>query len=442
MDLENLFANAASVWRGFFPGGVKVSPDSQQAYCPNKQDFLRKQEALERILVQNILPFWYPKVIDSEYGGYCLNHDLQGKWKGVTDKHIVSQARTLWFFSRMTNSRFSKKEYLEAARHGYEFLRGRMWDSQSGGFYWEVDPCGINVKRPHKHLYGQAFGLYALSEYAIASGDDSAVMLARELFDILESRCRDREYGGYIDFLGRDWEHLHSKPEGYLNADPAIKLMNTHLHLLEAMIEYYHLVKDVLVKERLVELIFIQSNAVVRKTIGVCTDRYQLNWTPLIGPRYERVCYGHDLENILLLIKACDAAGISNGPLSDLYKTLFASSLRYGFDLKNGGFYHSGPFNSPADRREKVWWIQAECLLSALSMYILTQEEIYYGCFSRTFDWIINRQADWEYGDWHAIIAENGEPQGDKAGAMWKSAYHNGRAVTECLEILSLLVRS
>ncbi len=40
---------------------------------------------LEKLLLDNILPFWYPGVIDDVHGGYRLNHDAEGKagpWKG------------------------------------------------------------------------------------------------------------------------------------------------------------------------------------------------------------------------------------------------------------------------------------------------------------------------------------------------------------------------
>jgi mannose/cellobiose epimerase-like protein (N-acyl-D-glucosamine 2-epimerase family) len=407
----------------------------QSSSWSTQQDFHGSQEVLEQILTQNILPFWYPHVIDSEDGGYRLNHDLQGKWKGRTNKRLVTQARTVWFFSRLARTRYGKNEHLEAAQHGYEFLYNQMWDRQFGGFYWEVDSSGENATGPNKHLYGQAFGLYALSEYAITSGDSSATVLARELFSLLEHYAHDSQYGGYLEFFQRDWNLAPAETKSYLRTAPTIKMMNTHLHLLEAITNYYLLTKESIARERLIEMIFIQSNAVVRKTVGACTDKYQHDWTPLYGPHYDRISYGHDLENVWLLIKACDTAGISNSPLLDLYRTLFSYALRYGFDRKKGGFYDAGPCNAPADRREKIWWVQAEGLVSALQMYRLTGEEAYCHCFSQTLDWIVKHQVDWEHGDWYAQVAKNGKPLGDKAGA-WKSPYHNGRAMIQCLELL------
>jgi N-acyl-D-glucosamine 2-epimerase len=223
-----------------------------------------------------------------------------------------------------------------------------------------------------------------------------------------------------------------------MNVTPDIKLMNTHLHLIEAITTYYLATKDQTARERLFELVFINSNAVVRKTVGACTDKYRPNWTPLQGADNDRVSYGHDLQNVWLLAEACNVVGIPNSLLLDLYRTLFNYVLQYGSDQKNGGFYYIGSFNKPADRRDKIWWVQAEGLVSALQMYRLTGEEVYFNCFSQTLDWIMRHQVDWERGDWHAQVAKDGKPSGDKAGE-WKSPYHNGRAMIKCLELLPSL---
>jgi mannobiose 2-epimerase len=393
---------------------------------------------LEKLLLENIVPFWYPGVIDEEHGGYRLNHDPEGQWLGPADKVLVTQARTVWFFSRLHDSPYGKPEHLEAARHGFRFLKGRMWDPEHGGFYWSVSNDGSEAVESQKHMYGQGFGLYALTEYIRASGDSEAVDLAKELFALMEEQAHDDEHGGYLELFARDWSNDPGDlPLVAANAerDPGRKLMNTHLHLMEALTAYFELTKDPLVRERLVELIFVQSNAVLRKDLGACTDRHKRDWTPMTEPLDQRVSYGHDIENVWLLIEACDTAGIPNGPLTDLYRALFAYSLEYGWDAEKGGFHYFGPFGAPATFKGKSWWVQAEGLVSGLSMYRLTGDERYYEVFEKCLRWIVEEQADWENGDWHAWVGGQSEA---KAGS-WKSPYHNGRAVLECLEILETL---
>ena len=105
----------------------------------------------------------------------------------------MTQARQLWLASRLLRSSYAAPGMREAADAGFRFLRDRMWDGEHGGFYWAVDPSGTKVLQPTKHLYGQAFGLYALSEYAMASGSSEALALAHRLFDLLETRAHDSD---------------------------------------------------------------------------------------------------------------------------------------------------------------------------------------------------------------------------------------------------------
>lgn len=397
-----------------------------------------EEDLLERILRENIVGFWYPSVLDHELGGYRLNHDIQGNWKGSAPKALVTQARTVWFFARLVRSGYGTQAHLDAARHGYRFLREKLWDSEYGGFFWEVDATGDKATKAEKHLYGQSFGLYALAEYGLATGDNGALDLARELFRILEYRAHDSKFGGYRESFQRNWSTPPQDAVGYMKVGPSVKLMNTHLHLMEAVTTYYQATKDAVARERLIELIQIQSNSVVRKRVGACTDKYNLNWLPMTGHLFDRVSYGHDIENVWLLAEACDAAGLSNGPLQDLYVTLSDYSLRYGFDWEQGGFYDQGGFDEAAEDREKVWWVQAEGLVGTLKMFQLTGDFRYREAFSKTLRFVAEKVVDWDGGDWFASVSEDGTPSGDKAGP-WKSPYHNGRAMIECLDLLAAL---
>ena len=389
----------------------------------------------EKILTENIASFWHSKSVDRVNGGYTINFGPKSEPRGPGTKMIVTQARTVWLFSRLARAGYNKSEYIEAADVGYRFLKDKMWDAENGGFYWEVDATGNKKLKPRKHLYGQSFALYALSEYYLASGRKDVLEFAIRFFNLLEAKSHDNVYGGYIEFFNEDWTPAPASEGSYMGTQGDLKLMNTHLHLLEAVTTFYRASKLPLARERLLELINIQSNAVVRKNLGACTDKYERDWTPRLDGDFARVSYGHDIENVWLLMDACDAAGVSNYPFLDLYKTLFDYSLKYGYDDANGGFYDSGPFNQPADRRSKVWWVQAEAIVSALHMYRITNEAKYLSVFEKTSDFIEKNMVDWTNGEWHANITPEGKPRGDKANA-WKAGYHNGRAMIECLEIM------
>ncbi|MCP4451025.1 MAG: hypothetical protein GY809_06160, partial [Planctomycetes bacterium] len=192
---------------------------------------------------------------------------------------------------------------------------------------------------------------------------------------------------GYFEAYSRDWKPLDDVRLSEEDANEK-KTMNTHLHLLEALTTFYRASQLPMALERLQELILIESSAVVKKDLGACTDKYMRDWRRRLDQDYARVSYGHDIENIWLLMDACDAAGLSNWPLLELYKTLFNYSYEYGYDPLNGGFYDSGLFDQAADRRSKIWWVQAEALVSALYMYRMTNDPRHLSVFQTTYAFV------------------------------------------------------
>ncbi len=400
-----------------------------QAYVPR----------LEKNLKDNIVAFWMSKSLDQKNGGYIINFGPRSEPKGPGTKMIVTQARQIWLFSHLAHEGFGT-EYLGPAELGYRFLIDKMWDPEHGGFYWEVDATGAQKLNPKKHLYGQSFALYAVSEYYLASRKKDVLDFAVKFFNLLEARAHDKTYGGYLEYFNEDWSTPPAGEISYLGSTPSMKLMNTHLHLLEAMTAFYRASNLPLARERLIELINIEASAVVRKDLAACTDRYDRDWTPRLEGLGATVSYGHDIENVWLLIDACDAAGISNYPFLDLYRGLWDYTLKYGYDSERGGLFYTGPFNQPAADRNKEWWVEAEALVSALQMYRLTKDRKYLSIFEQTYDFIDKYQVDWETGEWHATVSPDGKPHGDKA-QIWKAGYHNGRSMIECLRLIKQLAQ-
>jgi mannobiose 2-epimerase len=385
----------------------------------------------EKTLRENILGFWHPKTLDTTHGGYAINHDAEGNFKGDAPKGIVTQARQVWLFSRSAREGYgNKKDMLASATHGYDFLRTKMWDARNGGFYWSVDATGNEKRQPKKHLYGQAFGLYAVSEYARASGRTDALAFANEIFQVLEKHAHDKRYGGYREFFNEDWTPASPTDPSYMSGGATVKLMNTHLHLMEAMTTFYLASKSGVARDRLIELVDIETNAVVRKGLVACTDQYERDWTPKLEGKLATVSYGHDLENVWLIVEARQALGLPVAPFVGLFKDLWAYSLKYGYDSERGGFFYTGPFNGAATDRQKSWWVQAEALVSALEMYKLTSDRRYYDVFEKTWQFLDKHQIDWKNGEWHSTVLPDGSTRGDKA-QIWKGGYHNGRAMMD-----------
>ena len=404
----------------------------------------------EETLRENVLGFWFPRCIDDE-GGFLTSYDREGDFAGNDHKQVVTQARMTWLAARLVREGYGS-EYRDVADHGFAFLVGELWDDDNGGFVWEVDRDGAVVK-PNKHLYGQAFGLYALSEYHRATGDERAAAHAHELVDLLDRNAKDDDHGGYVEYFTPAWEPI-TEGRTYLDAiepdwspkesaedvlDPTLKLMNTHLHLLEGFTAYYRAFGTERGRRRLHELLDVLTTTVVRTRLGACTDKYTPEWHPKTDDKAFRiVSYGHDLENVWLTMEAADALGLAVDPFTDLYETLWEYAIEYGYDDDHGGFYFYGGFGEPARFRVKAWWVQAECLTSAIRMYEHTGDRTYLDVFTETYEFLDRHQIDREHGEWHAGVDDDLEPLGRK-GAVYKAAYHNGRALLESMATLRRL---
>lgn len=402
----------------------RLTPDAA------KEEFSARRPILERVLFENILAFWDPRVVDNENGGYRLNHDHRGIWLGPSAKRLITQARVTWFYSRLANSAYATRDHLAIARHGYEFMTTHLWDRDAGGFFWEVDPAGA-VTVDEKQMMAQAFALFALAEYALASDDPRPIALAGELFDLMTTHALDEVNGGYHEFFSVDWtEREHGVA---LDRDSAHKTLDTHLHLLEALTGYIRVNNTGEVRRQLEELIRLIARTTVDERVSAGGEIFHADWSPVDSPLGRRVSYGHETERIWMLADACEAVGAPNRVFVDLYAAIFASVLQYGYDVGDGGYYAAGPLGRVARNRAKLWWPQAEGLLCCLVLYKLTGDPIYAQCFAHTLDWTIDRQIDWEHGDWHEHVSPDGTAKGIKAGP-WKTPYHNGRAMIACLE--------
>ena len=396
-------------------------------------DLLAASQLMQQILEVNLIPFWMGELLDEDHGGYRLNHDVLGRWRGPAPKRLVTQVRMLWFLAHLTAAGHSHPRIKVLAGPGLAFLAERMWDREYGGFYWEVDARGRRATMADKHAYGQAQALFALADFALATGSEEAARLAHRTFELLEEHFYDRVGGGYTEFLSRELSPPREGWAGYLGAPPEVRLLNTHLHLIEALTSYASLSGEDRARTRLSELVSLVETAWVRPDCDSLYERLSRDWRPAPGQQGERVSYGHDAEMAHFLI-AADEVLKHPGARRSLCGRLLDHALRVGEDLEEGGFFAAGWPGVAADDRRKVGWVQAETLLAMIEMYRVSGESRYRDAVLRTVHWIANSQVDWHRGEWHAEILR-GRAYGPKVG-KWHGPYHTGRALIRGLEAL------
>lgn len=403
---------------------------------PAREQLKEQARRCRHILKTSLVEFYLPAAVDKANGGY-LEALRDGKLAPAGEKFLTLQGRQLWFFSTLAREGVERDGAREAARVGYDFLEQKMRDRRRGGYYAKVTDAG-EPKDTRKHVYLNAFALYGLVAYHRATGDREPLAAAQDLFRVLEDRAHDRAHGGYAEFFTEDWRPLTDPRESSYVGAAGTKTYNTHLHVLEALTELYRVWPDPLVRERLTELLIINTNTVRHPDFACNIDGWRPDWRMIETPANLRASYGHDVECAWLALDAARALGLPPALHRGWAEALCGYSLKFGYDREHGGFFYTGALGKPADDTKKEWWVQAEALVSMLEMYRLTGKREYYAAFGQTLDFVGKHQVAKE-GSWWATRAADGSPKGSQRSSPWQGAYHNGRAMLLCARMLDEL---
>jgi len=431
-------------------------------YSSEPQDnsnYISMADTLESSLFSEIIGPWYPLVIDTVYGGYLSNFSYDWQQLPDQDKYLVYEARHIWTLSFLFSHYPENKEFLSNAKHGFLFLKDNLWDVEFGGFYYAVDQAGIPLEKMlhEKRVYGQAFAIYALSEYYKVSQNLDALDLVKKAFEWIEENSHDKEYGGYFESLNRDGSPVLDSI-GYkttLNDKLAIGLKdyNSSIHILEALTSLYQVWPDKLVKERLNEMFLIIRDTMITEK-GYLIQYFYANWERVpanildnnAGDNSwfsEHVTFGHDIETTFLLYEAAEILDNHDDETGIIIKKLTDHTLNKGWDIANGGIYDKGKYiNSDSliiIDEKKAWWSQIEGLNSLLLMHSLYPDDQidYYHYFNNQWNYINHNLIDHEFGGWYGQgLDKSPESKNSQKAHAWKTTYHNTRGMVNCINHL------
>ena len=222
--------------------------------------------------------------------------------------------------------------------------------------------------------------------------------------------------------------------------------MNAHLHVLEAYSALYTVWPDLLVEQRLRELLMLFLDQIIRASghLGIFFDS-DFN----AAERSQGICsFGHDIEASWLLWEAAESLG-DEALLSRIRQAsikMLDAVERVGFDKDGGLFLESYRYGSHV-RTNKHWWLQAETLVGFMNGFELTGDPRYWENAMLSWNFIDRFVIDHERGEWFTKVNRLGEPflieppddpspyyRNDWKVDPWKTPYHNGRACMEMIQ--------
>lgn len=372
-------------------------------------------------LLRDTLPFWFPRCIDREHGGFftALNRD------GTvidTDKSIWQQGRISWLLATLYNTVEQRPEWLEWSRNGIEFLRKHGFD-MDGRMFFTVTRDGRSLRK-RRYVFSEAFAAMAFAAYAKASGDEIAGIRAREIFN------RFVEYTTIPGLL---------PPKGIMETRPAkgIAYPMITINLAQQL------------RDTVGEADFCTSE--VNRCITEIRDDFvhqELRCVlETVGPGGAFIDHfdgrtanpGHAIEAAWFILHEARLRG-GDRELIALGCQILDWMWERGWDKEYGGLlYFVDVKGLPVQEYwhdMKFWWPHNETIIATLLAWHLTGEERYAEWHRQVHDWAYKHFPDPEYGEWYGYLYRDGRVSVPLKGNMWKGPFHLSRMQWYCWQLL------
>lgn len=365
-------------------------------------------------LLDDVIPFWENHSLDSLYGGYFTCLDRTGEVYD-TDKFTWLQGRQAWMFSFLYNKVEKKKDWLQIARSGVEFLKNNAMTS-NGDFYFSLTREGKPLIQPY-NIFSDCFAAMAFGQYAKATQDEEYFELAKKTYlNIL--RRQDKPKGIYEKTTGNRPLKSFSLP---------MILSNLVLELEDALsVEEVQKTID-FSKEEVMTTFLNDNDGLIYENVnldGSLNDSFEGR---LINP-------GHGLEAMWFMIDI----GLRTND-QDLIKTAsrtMLSILEFGWDREYGGIYYfldiKGYPPQQLEWSQKLWWVHLESLVALSKAFLHTQNPAILKWYKKVHEYTWEHFPDRSYGEWYGYLNRKGEPNLQLKGGKWKGCFHVPRGLFQC----------
>lgn len=393
----------------------------------NVKEYIKSwAESYKKDLTENIMPFWMKYGLDRENGGVYTCVDRDGSLMDTT-KSVWFQGRFAFICSFAYNNVEKNQEWLDAAKSTLEFIEKHCFDEQ-GHMYFSVTAEGKPLRK-RRYVFSETFAAIAMSEYALATGDQHWAKRAIQVFE--------------------DTQRFLATP-GFLPAkfEADVKLQGHSIVMI--LINVGSCIRKVVDDPKLTQQIdesieklrkyFIHSEfKCLLETVGENGEFIDTNMTRTINP-------GHCIETSWFIMEEAKLRGWDK-PMLDMALQVFDWSWDWGWDKQYGGIINFRDCKNlpPQDYSQdmKFWWPQCETIIASLYAYLGTGDEKYLYRHERISEWTYAHFPDAEYGEWYGYLHRDGTVAQPAKGNLYKGPFHIPRMMIKgymlCQEILKKL---
>lgn len=384
-----------------------------KAYLKQQQDFYKRQ------LLNDTIPFWFPKSIDEEFGGFLLMRDREGNLLD-DDKSVWIQGRATWLLATLYYTVEQKQEWLDAAKSGIDFLLKHCFD-EDGQMFFHVTREGKPIRK-RRYFFSETFAVIAFAAYAKASGDQDMARRARGLF----GKCIAYATGE-LELEPKFEDTRPSKGIGM----PMI-MMNTAQQLRET-------IGDPRCDEWIMKWIDEIETYFVKDDIKCVMEQVAPDGSIIDHIDGRTLNPGHAIEGAWFILH--EAKHRNNDPrLIKLGCKMLDYMWERGWDTEHGGIlYFRDVYDKPVQeywQDMKFWWPQNEAIIATLLAYTLTGDEKYKDWHTQIHNYAYSKFHDKEFGEWYGYLHRDGTVSQTAKGNLFKGPFHLPRQEWYCWKML------
>lgn len=387
-------------------------------------DFKQLAQQYKSELLDRVMPFWMENSIDKENGGYftCLERDGE---VFDTDKFVWLQGREVWMLATLYNKVEKRKEWLDAAIQGAEFLKAHGHDGNLN-WYFTLDREGHPLVEPY-NIFSYTFAVIAFGQLSLATGNKEYAEIAKKTFDIVLSK---------VDNPKGRWSKASPGARGLKSFALPMILCNVALEIEPLLDKEFldktiatcvHEVMDVFYRP---ELGLIVEHLSTEGELVDCMDGRLLN-------------PGHAIEAMWFIMDLGKRLG--DRALIDKAVRIALAEAEYGWDKQYGGiFYFMDRLGRPLQQLEwdqKLWWVHIETLITMIKGYELTGNEQCLEWFERVHEYVWSHFADKEHAEWFGYLNRRGEVLLTLKGGKWKGCFHVPRGLMQVWQSLERIAQ-
>lgn len=391
----------------------------------NVKEYIKSwAESYKKDLTENIMPFWMKYGLDRENGGVYTCVDCDGSLMDTT-KSVWFQGRFAFICSFAYNNVEKNQEWLDAAKSTLEFIEKHCFDEQ-GHMYFSVTAEGKPLRK-RRYVFSETFAAIAMSEYALATGDQH---WAKRAIQVFEDTQRFLATPGFLPAKFEADVKLqgHSIVMILINVGSCIRKVVDDPKLTQQIDESIEKLKKYFIHPEFKCLL---------ETVGENGEFIDTNMTRTINP-------GHCIETSWFIMEEAKLRGWDK-PMLDMALQVFDWSWDWGWDKQYGGIINFRDCrNLPVQdysQDMKFWWPQTETIIASLYAYLVTGDDEYIYKHQRISEWTYAHFPDTEFGEWYGYLHRDGTVAQPAKGNLFKGPFHIPRmmikAYSLCQEILN-----